>query len=93
MKKKHIGSSFDSWLHEEGLYEEVTAAAIKRVLARQVAAAMKERNLTKAAMARKMATSRSALDRLLDPTSEAITLNTLQKAAAAVGRQLRLELV
>lgn len=93
MKKKHIGSSFDSWLHEEGLYEEVTAAAIKRVLARQVAAAMKERNLTKAAMARKMETSRSALDRLLDPTYEAITLNTLQKAAAAVGRQLRLELV
>ncbi len=93
MKKKNIGSSFDSWLHEEGMYEEVTAAAIKRVLARQVAEAMKERHLTKAAMARKMATSRAALDRLLDPAYEAITLSTLQKAAAAVGRQLRLELV
>jgi DNA-binding Xre family transcriptional regulator len=93
MKKKNIGSSFDSWLREEGLYEEVTAAAVKRVLARQVAEAMKERHLTKAAMARKMETSRSALDRLLDPDYEAITLSTLQKAATAVGRQLRLELV
>lgn len=93
MKKKNIGSSFDSWLHEEGLYEEVTAAAVKRVLARQIAEAMKERHLTKAEMARKMATSRSALDRLLDPDYEAITLSTLQKAATAVGRQLRLELV
>lgn len=93
MKKKNMGSSFDSWLHEEGLYEEVTAAAIKRVLARQVAEAMQERHLTKAEMARKMATSRSALDRLLDPDYEAITLSTLQKAAVAVGRHLRLELV
>jgi antitoxin HicB len=62
MKKTHIGSSFASWLHEEGIDEEVTAAAIKRVLARQIEAAMKERHLTKAEMARKMATSRSALD-------------------------------
>jgi antitoxin HicB len=93
MKKKHIGSSFDSWLHEEGIYEEVTTAAIKRVLARQIAEAMKERHLTKAAMARKMATSRAALDRLLNPNYEAVTLSTLQKAAIAVGRHLRLELV
>ena len=93
MKKKRIGSSFDSWLREEGIYEEVTASAIKRVLARQVEAAMKERQFSKAEMARRMRTSRAALDRLLDPGYDAVTLSTLRKAAAAVGRQLRLELV
>ncbi len=93
MKKKHIGSSFDSWLREEGIYEEVTASAIKRVLARQVEAAMKERHFSKAEMARRMRTSRAALDRLLDPDYEAVTLSTLRKAASAVGRQVRLELV
>ena len=92
MKKKNIGSSFDSWLREEGSGEEVTAAAIKRVLARQVEAAMKEKKFSKAEMARRMRTSRAALDRLLDPEYEAVTLSTLQKAAAAVGRELRLEL-
>jgi antitoxin HicB len=93
MKRKNIGSTFDSWLREEGIYEEVTAAAIKRVLARQVEAAMKEKQFSKAEMARRMHTSRSALDRLLDPESDAVTLSTLHKAALAVGRQLRLELV
>ena len=93
MKKKNIGSSFDSWLREEGIYEEVTANAIKRVLARQVEAAMKEKQFSKAEMARRMHTSRAALDRLLDPGYDAVTLNTLRKAAAAVGRELRLELV
>ncbi|MGO8758286.1 MAG: helix-turn-helix domain-containing protein [Terracidiphilus sp.] len=93
MKEKHIGSSFDSWLREEGIYEEVTAAALKRVLARQLADAMKEKNFTKAEMARRMRTSRAALDRLLDPEYDAVTLGTLRKAAQAVGRQIRLELV
>ncbi len=93
MKKKNIGSSLDSLLREEGMYEEVTAAAIKRVLARQVAAAMKEKRFSKAEMARRMQTSRAALDRLLDPEYDAVTLSTLRKAAAAVGRELRLELV
>jgi antitoxin HicB len=93
MKNKHVGSSLDSWLREEGIYEEVTANAIKRVLARQVEAAMKERHFSKAEMARRMRTSRAALDRLLDPDYDAVTLSTLRKAAAAVGRQLRLELV
>ena len=93
MKKKNIGSSFDSWLREEGIYEEVTATAIKRVLARQVEAAMKEKQYSKAEMARRMHTSRAALDRLLDPESDAVTLSTLHKAALAVGRQLRVELV
>ncbi|MGA3334243.1 MAG: XRE family transcriptional regulator [Terracidiphilus sp.] len=93
MKRSNIGSSFDSWLREEGIYEEVAATALKRVLARQVAAAMKEKQLSKAEMARRMRTSRAALDRLLDPEYDAVTLNTLRKAALAVGRQLRLELV
>jgi predicted XRE-type DNA-binding protein len=93
VKKSNIGSSFDSWLREEGIYEEVTAKALKRVLARQVEAAMKERQLSKAEMARRMRTSRAALDRLLDPEYDAVTLNTLLKAAVAVGRELRLELV
>lgn len=93
MKKKNVGSSVDSWLREDGIYEEVSAAAIKRVLARQVESAMKERRFSKAEMARRMHTSRAALDRLLDPEYEAVTLSTLRKAAAAVGRELRLELV
>jgi DNA-binding Xre family transcriptional regulator len=93
MKRDNIGSSFDSWLREEGIYQEVTATAIKRVLARQVEAAMKERNFSKAEMARRMHTSRASLDRLLDPENDAVTLSTLQKAAIVVGRQVRLELV
>ena len=93
MKMKNIGSSFDSWLRDEGLYEEVSATAIKRVLARQVEEAMQHKGLTKAEMARRMHTSRAAIDRLLDPTNDAVTLGTLRKAAAAVGREIRLELV
>ena len=93
MKKKNIGSTVDSWLREEGLYEKVSAAAIKRVVARQVASAMRQKGLTKVEMARRMRTSRAALDRLLDPENDAVTLGTLQKAAAAVGRQVRLELI
>ena len=93
MKKKNIGSSFDSWLREEGIYEEVTVTAIKRVLARQVEAAMKEKNFSKSEMARRMHTSRAALDRLLDPENDAVTLSTLRKVAIAVGREIRLELV
>jgi antitoxin HicB len=93
MRKKNMGSSFDSWLREEGLYEEVTATALKRVLARQLEAAMKEKQFSKAEMARRMHTSRAALDRLLDPEYDAVTLSTLRKAALVVGRQIRLELV
>lgn len=93
MKEENIGSTFDSWLREEGIYEQTTATAIKRVLARQVEAAMKDRNLTKAAMAKRMHTSRAALDRLLDPENDGVTLSTLQKAATAVGREIRIELV
>ena len=93
MKKKNIGSTLDSLLREDGIYEEVSAAAIKRVLARQIEAAMNEKQFSKAEMARRMHTSRAALDRLLDPDYDAVTLGTLRKAATAVGRELRLELL
>lgn len=92
-KNPHIGSSFESYLEEEGIRDEVEAVAIKRILARKVAEAMKTEGLTKAAMARRMQTSRMALDRLLDPANTSVTLHTLLKAAAAVGRRVRVELV
>ena len=87
----HIGSSFESFLDEEGILEECTATAIKRVLARRIEHAMQERGLTKSAMAKAMRTSRPQLDRLLDPANPSVTLDTLQRTAAAVGRKLRLE--
>ena len=92
-KNPHIGSTFESWLDEKGMREEVTAAAVKSVIADQIAAAMKERGLTKSRMAAMMHTSRAQLDRLLDPSSGSVTLETLMTAARAVGRELRLELV
>ena len=93
MKKKNIGSTFDSWLREEGMYQESSLAAIKRVLALQVEAAMAEQKVSKAEMAKRMHTGRAALDRLLDPDHQAVTLSTLQKAATALGREIRLELI
>ncbi|HTV56672.1 MAG TPA: XRE family transcriptional regulator [Terriglobia bacterium] len=93
MRKKNIGSTFDSWLREEGLYEEVSMKVIKRVVARQIASAMSRKGLTKSEMAKRMNTSRASLDRLLDPENNAITLTTLQKAATVVGRKIRLELI
>src|SRR5712692_2213702 len=92
-KKGRIGSSFDDFLKEEGIYEEVTARAIKRVIARLLDALMQDQGLTKSALAKKMHTSRTQLDRLLDPENESVTLGTLTRAAQAVGRQLRMELV
>ena len=93
MKEKNNGSSFDSWLREEGIYEEVTATAIKRVLTRQLEAAMKEKSVSRSEMARQMHTSRASLNRLLDPENNSVTLSTLRKAASVVGREIRLELV
>lgn len=92
-KKGHIGSSFDDFLKDEGIYEEVTARAIKRVLARQLSGLMQKQGLTKSELARRMQTSRAQLDRLLDPENESVTLGTLTRAAQAVGRQLKMELV
>jgi antitoxin HicB len=92
-KKSRIGSSFDDFLKDEGIYEEVTARAIKRVIARQLDALMEEEGFTKTELAKRMKTSRAQLDRLLDPDNESVTLGTLTRAAQAVGRQLRMELV
>jgi len=92
-KKGRIGPSFDYYLKEEGIYEEVTARAIKRVIARQLDALMQEQGLTKSELAKRMDTSRAQLDRLLDPDNESVTLATLTRAAQAVGRSLRMELV
>ncbi|MBK7543106.1 MAG: XRE family transcriptional regulator [Candidatus Competibacteraceae bacterium] len=88
----YIGSSLEEFLTEEGRLEEATATAVKRVLAWQIAERMKEERITKAEMARRMRTSRSQLDRLLDPEKTTVQLNTLLEAAKALGRQLRVEL-
>ena len=89
----YTGSSFDDFLQEEGLYEECTAIAVKRVLARQLIEEMKRQNLTKTEMARLMQTSRAQLDRLLDPEKTGVSIETITRAASVVGRQLRIELV
>lgn len=90
---QHVGSSFDDFLQEEGLLEEATAVAIKRVLAWQIAEAMKAQKLTKTAMATKMHTSRASLNRLLDEEDTSLTLTTLASAANALGQKIRVELV
>jgi antitoxin HicB len=93
MKKGSIGSSFDDFLKEGNIYEEVTARAIKSVIARQLEVLMAKEHLTKSALAKRMNTSRAQLDRLLDPENGSVTLETLVRAANAVGRNLRMELV
>jgi hypothetical protein len=91
-KNRHIGSSFSDFLKDEGIYEDVTTHAIKRVLARQIEQAMKEQGITKVEMAKRMKTSRAQLDRLLDPNNDKVQLDTVQRAAVAVGRKLHMEL-
>lgn len=92
-KTTRIGSTLDSFLEEEGILGEATAVAIKRILAWQVVQAMEEEGVSKVEMAKRMHTSRSALDRLLDPGNASITLSTIDRAAAVLGKRLRLELV
>ena len=92
-KKGKLGSSFDAFLAEEGILETCEEQALKQILADQIMAAMQRESLTKSAMAARMQTSRRALDRLLDPKNTGVTLHTLQRAAVAVGRQLRFDLV
>ena len=92
-KNPHTGSSFDDFLKEDGIYEEVTATAIKRVLARQIEHEMAVNALTKTAMAKRMNTSRSQLNRLLDPENTGVSLETIQRAATIVGKRVRLDLV
>ena len=92
LKRASVGSSFSDFLREEGLYEETQAVAIKRVIAWRLAEEMQKQNITKAEMARRMETSRSQLDRLLDPQNADVKLDTLARAARAVDCELRLEL-
>lgn len=92
MSKRRIGSSLDDFLKDEGIFDEAQAQAVKEVVAWQLAEAMKARSLTKARMAVLLKTSRSQLDRLLDPKND-VTLSSLQRAAAIVGRKVRIELV
>ncbi|HEY6380526.1 MAG TPA: Fis family transcriptional regulator, partial [Pseudolabrys sp.] len=82
-----------SWLNEEALREEVTAAAIKAVIARQLSDEMKKRKISKKRMAELMKTSRAQVDRLLDPGNGSATIESLQRAARIVGRELRMQLV
>ncbi|MCA2507326.1 MULTISPECIES: hypothetical protein [unclassified Microcystis] len=89
----HTGSDFDDFLKEEGLYEDCSAAALKRVRLRQLAEEMKRLSLTKTEMAVQMQTSRAQLDRPLDPEKAGVSLDTIQRAASVVGRQLRIELL
>jgi predicted XRE-type DNA-binding protein len=89
----HIGSTFENWLDEAGIREEVTAAAVKAVIAAQIGEEMKKQHISKARMAELMKTSRAQVDRLLDPTNGSATLETLLRAARVVGRELRIELV
>ena len=93
MNNKHIGSNFDDFLAEQGILDEVTAVAVKRVLAWQISQEMKRQKLTKTVMAEKMHTSRAALNRLLDEEDTSLTLTTLSSAAAALGKKLKVELV
>jgi antitoxin HicB len=91
-KSPHVGSSFDSFLAEQDLLDEVNAVAQKQVLALQIAAAMKRRRISKSDLAKRMRTSRSALDRLLDPNNPSVTLATMDRAASALGKRLRIRL-
>ena len=92
-RNPHIGSSLDDFLREEGILEETRAIAIKEAVAYQVQKAMKKENISKVEMARRMNTSRAALDRFLSPGNASVTLQTLARAAKAIGRDLRIELV
>lgn len=90
---QHIGSSTDDWLSGEGFMEEIHEEAVKELLAEQLLKAMEEKRLTKKAFAAAIHTSRSQLDRILDPHDEGVTIGTLKRAAAFVGMSVRLELV
>lgn len=93
MANNHIGSSFDDFLEETGVLAETNAVAIKRVIAWEIQQKLEQEHLSKTKMAQMMNTSRAALDRLLDPNNTSITLHTLDNAAKALGKTLRLELI
>ena len=93
MNHKNIGSNLNDFLQEEGILAEVERAAIKEVVASQILNLMSEQKISKVEMSRRMGTSRSALDRLLDPSNASVSLKTLDKAASSLGRKLNIQLV
>ena len=93
VKNPHDGCTLDDFLREEGIHEQVEAGALKRALALKVADLMREKQVKKATMAKQMKTSRAALDRLLDPANTSVTLATLTRAAKALGKKVKIELV
>jgi predicted XRE-type DNA-binding protein len=86
IENKHLGSTLDDFLHDEGIYDEVRDLAIKKIISATFTEEMKKAGITKAEMARRMKTSRVSVDRLLDENNDAITLNTILKAAEAIGK-------
>jgi antitoxin HicB len=90
--KRHIGSDFDGFLRDEGLLDNAEAVATKRVIAFQITQEMERAHITQSELARRMKTSRSAVERLLDPANPAVTLSTLERAASAVGKRLKVQL-
>ena len=93
MKNKYIGSSFDDFLNEEGILAQTEKNATKRVIAYQIEQLMLTNHISKSNMAKKMNTSRSSVDRLLDPTVNSMTLQTLEAAASVLGKKVHIELV
>ncbi len=92
MDKKHIGADFDDFLRDEGILDEAEAVATKRVIAYQLTQEMERASISQAELARRMKTSRSSVERLLDPTNPSVTLVTLERAASAVGKRLKVQL-
>ncbi len=93
LEQQAIGSAFDDFLEEEDLLSEVEALAAKRVIAYQIAESMKQKNMTKTEMAKRMGTSRSSLNRLLDPLNTSVSLATIESAVSALGKRLRIQIV
>lgn len=91
-KKGHVGSSFEDFLKEEGIFEETTTQAVKRVLSWQISKVMKEKGISKMELAKRMHTSRSQVDRFLDPNNDKVLLETVQRAASAIGKRVSLSL-
>jgi len=92
MKNKHLGSNFDDFLHEEGILAEIESAAIKEVLSKQIIQLMNDQKISKIEMSHRMGTSRSALDRLLNPKNTSISLKTIAIAALSLGKKINIRL-
>ncbi len=92
MTSKHIGTDFDDFLRDEGILEDAETVAAKRVIAFQITREMESVNISQSELARRMKTSRAAVERLLDPTNPSVTLQTLERAASAVGKRLKVQL-